>query len=383
MLRDAETGALRRKSLYNKSKTELKKQMTTLLHQHNQGVMHDFSQISAGAWVQYWFETYKTNVRPTTSRSYEQLIRIHIRPYFDKIPLKDLQPSDIQRFYNTKKTQKTKKTGQPLSARSIEYLHVLLSGALKQAVLEDRIYRNPCLATTPPRPVKKEAAFLDSEQTFKLLKSIQEDPWYTAILFDLGSGLRVGELAALRWQFVNLDKGIIEIREAASRVINDDPESPSKTKIIYQLPKTKKGERIVPLTSDIVAILENHKNRQDAEKELCRTGYIDEGFVFAWPDGRMVDPQYLSKHFKSLLQKLEKENPEYKDITFHSLRHSYASLLLEAGEDMRVIQELMGHASLSTTANTYGHVKEKLKKRAVERLSSVLKIPDENESTKK
>ena len=177
----------------------------------------------------------------------------------------------------------------------------------------------------------------------------------------------MGELAALRWENVDLEKGIIRVKEAVYRVKNDDKHAEKKTRLIFQPPKTEKGRRVVPLPEKIRIELKRHRKNQAQTKLLIGEMYEDEGFVFTWQDGRMVTPDYLSKRFLKLIR-----DAGYEGIHFHSLRHSYASALLKAGEHPKVVQELLGHSTITVTLDPYSHVEPELKERAAEKINDFL-----------
>jgi integrase len=259
-------------------------------------------------------------------------------------------------------------TNNTISPRSVRYMHTLIQEALEQAVKEGKIIRNPAKATKPPKQERKEANYLTSEQIEEFLNSITDDRWYTAFLTVLGSGLRLGELVALTWGNIDFGKGVIYVKQAASRVDTFEATGP-KTKLVFQLPKTNKGLRAIALPENVLAELKHWKTQQAQEKLLMGSGYQDQGFVFAWPDGRIVDPTTLSKHFLGLIRQHGIEN-----IHFHSLRHSYASMLLKAGVHPKVAQENLGHSTISMTLDIYSHVAPELKVAAAQQINGVLNV---------
>lgn len=389
--RNYETGKPIRVTYYGKTRKEVQDKLSKVLHDVKNGVFVTPSKITFAEWLDTWLNEYaKPQLRPTTYADYYRWIKNHIKPGLGGILLKDLQPSHIQKFYNQKlhepkmdrRSEETKKKNpnkmiSPLSARSVRYLHVLIRESLQQALKENLITRNPADATRPPKITKKEAAFLTADQISVFLKSISEDRWYAAFVTVLGTGLRLGELAALRWENVDLKKGIIHVKEAVSRVETFEPEGP-KTKLIIQPPKTKKGLRSIPLPAFVIEELKRLKTRQTEEKILLGTAwqaklreemgenYKDPGFLFTWQDGRPVDPDYLSKHFRKLIKKANIEG-----IHFHSLRHSYASLLLSNNVHPKIVQENLGHSTISMTLDTYSHVAPGLKEAAAKSLDGL------------
>ena len=149
---------------------------------------------------------------------------------------------------------------------------------------------------------------------------------------------------------------------------NDNPAG-LKTKLIVQPPKTEKAKRIVPLPVNVLQELKRIKRKQAELKLKLGQVYNDQDYVFCWEDGRIIDPGYLSKHFKKIISQCG-----YKGVTFHSLRHSYASALLAMGEHPKVVQELLGHAQISMTLDTYSHVAPEIKERAAAKIDDFLKM---------
>ncbi len=367
---DPKTGKQIRRTVYGRTRQEVNEKMTEILRSIQLGTYVAPNKLTFGEWLDIWLEEYvKPHVRPSTYDNYGRWIRNHVKKDLGNIELIKLQTNQIQRFYNQKlKEKKLNGREGTLSTRSVRYMHTLIHDCLEQAVKEGKIYRNPAKATKPPKVEKREVSYLSTDQINNFLKQIADDPWYIAFLVALGTGLRVGELAALRWENVDLEKGIIKVKEAVYRVKNDDKRAAEKkTKLIFQPPKTEKGRRVVPLPENIRIELKRHRKAQAQTKLLLGAMYKDEGFVFAWEDGRMVTPDYLSKRFLKLIR-----DAGYEGIHFHSLRHSYASALLKAGEHPKVVQELLGHSTITVTLDTYSHVEPELKKRAAEKINDFL-----------
>jgi integrase len=180
--------------------------------------------------------------------------------------------------------------------------------------------------------------------------------------------MRLGEICALRWENVDLEKGIIHVKEAVRRVYKADRSGEVKTKLLIHPPKSEKGRRSIPLPAEVLTELKKHRVKQAEAKLLAGNLYNDQGYVFAWEDGRMVDPSFLSRRFKNLVTK-----GGYEDITFHGLRHSYASALLVGGEHPRVVQELLGDSTVQVVLDIYSHVAPEIKERAAETIDSFLK----------
>ncbi len=377
-----ETNRQKRKTFTGKTRQEVSEKITKALRELQTGVYTESDKITLGEWLDLWVETYsKPSVRPSTYDSYKQLIETHLKPNLGRIPLQKLQPHQIQKFYNDRLQAKRQPRTMPkdekkaaelmekmptLSPSTVKHMHVVLNQALTQALKERRILVNPTKAVKPPKVTRPEAAFLTNDQINVLLGKVSGDQWYNVFLFTLGTGMRLGEVCALRWENVDLVNGVVKVRESVKRVSNDVPEEP-KTKLLIQPPKSEKGKRNIPLPGVVLAELKRHRVRQAELKLQIGELYNDHDLVFAWEDGRMVDPGYLSKRFKKIIDQCG-----YKGITFHSLRHSYASALLAMGEHPKVVQELLGHAQISMTLDTYSHVAPEIKERAAAKIDDFL-----------
>lgn len=390
---DSEKQKPKRIFLYGKTQQEVIDKKNEIVQAQRAGTYTEPSKCTFGEWLDTWLNEYsKPNNRETTYDFYEYLIRVHIKPGLGHYALRDIRPEHLQRFYNQKRIEKVmdrkKKTNAPkkpmgerkqspsepklLSPRTVRYMQIVINRALLKAVECWKIARNPNESIEVIKTPKAKVKFLEPEQIADFLESIQSDKWYAAFLTELGTGMRVGELAALKWRNVDLKSGIIHVREAVSRV-NVYGEGTGKSKLVFHPPKTEKGIRSIPLPDDVTTELKRLKTEQKRLRRWITKGteteeFDEETFVFAWEDGRMVEPGFLSKHFLKLIRE-----KGYSDIHFHSLRHSYATMLLKNGEDLKVIQENLGHATYQTTSDIYTHVLEDLKEKAASKLNGFSK----------
>ena len=291
-----------------------------------------------------------------------RLARLHVKPELGNIQLKNLKSTDLQGLYN-------RKFNSGLSARSVQYIHVVIHNALEQAVKNNLVIRNVSDATTLPRKEQKEMRVLSIQEQAKFMNILDSDRLGFAYMFDLATGLRVGELLALRWKDVDLENGVIKIKQAVSRVKNYDPNVTTKTKLIIQEPKTKKGQRSIPLPNIITALLKKHQLRQKEEKLLYANKYQDNDLVFCTKIGTYLEPRNLSRTFYTLVA-----NAGIDPANMHALRHSFATRLLEANEHPKVVQEMLGHSSITLTLDTYSHVMPELKQAAAEKLNDLFDL---------
>ena len=312
-------------------------------------------------WMLEWMEQYKKNVlKITTYENYLGYIRTHVQGSdIADIPLEKLSTSALQKFYN----MKLKGTAQrkQLSRRTVEYLHTIIGSALEQAYKNEMIAKNVNEFTVLPKKEEKEIEPLTIEDLEKVLRVAKETDLYSLILLEVFTGMRKGEILGLQWENVDLEKKVLWVRKNLCRVENNDEEDGRKTKLILLEPKTKKSIREIPLSEEAVKVLKIHKRKQNEQKMLYRDIYQDNGVVFAKADGSFEDPREVLRRFHKILKKAG-----VRKCRFHDLRHTFASILLNEGESMKVIQELLGHSTITTTMDIYSHVTKETKKRSIE-----------------
>jgi len=368
---DPLTGKLKRVTYYGKTRQEVAEKLAKAQHEKNTGAFVEPNKITVGQWLDRWLIDYMKPLRLTTWNSYEALIRQHIKPAAGGIPLTKLTPGDLQRFYNSK-LEKGRLDGEGgLSARTIRYLNTIIHAALKQAMREGLVYRNVAEAVTLPKQQKKELKPLTGEQTQKMLVVAKGERLYPAFLTAVYTGLRRGELLALRWQDVDLEKQTIKVRQSVSRTYVKGAKT--KTRLICQEPKTELSKRTIPIPDEVMAALKEHKKKQNEEKLFLGQAYQNDGLVFATEEGKLIEPRNLARKFETLLRAAG-----LPKIKFHGLRHGFATMLLEANEHPKNVQILLGHSTITTTLDIYSHVDIDIKKKAVEKISAILnkeKIP--------
>lgn len=213
---------------------------------------------------------------------------------------------------------------------------------------------------------KKEIeAFTVDEQT-KFIKSLKKHRHKALIILVLGTGLRIGEVLALRWSDIDFDDSTVSISKIFKRVHLVNTNSEKKTEILELEPKTKSSKRTIPIPLKVLKELKSHKSRQAIEKLSAGEIYNDNNLVFPNEMGEPTDTRNLTRSYERALKKAD---IKYKN--FHTLRHTYATRLFESGVPLKTVQVLLGHSNIKTTADIYTHVMPNEKIKAVEKLNKL------------
>jgi len=354
-------GTQKRKYFCGKTRTEVSKKMTTALKELQEGKFIDNSTSpTIKQWMNHWLWTYKkNNLKQTTFEQYETLLRIHLYPELGKVKLSDLKTDKLQNLYNDMKEK-------GLSAKTIHTLNTILHAGLKQAIWNGLINKNITEQIVLPRNEYKEMRVLSKDEQDKLMNVLKNDRMGTAIIFSLLTGVRRGELLALKWSDIDLDKRLVYVKRTVNRVKNYDNEG-NKTKLIISDTKTPKSRRVIPIINYLYEVLKEHKAVQDEEKALAGEIYEDNDLVFATETGRLIDPGNFNRTFSRMTKRagIEHANP-------HSLRHTFATRSLEAGIDLKTLQEIMGHSSMTITGDVYAHVMIERKVEAMNKLNDIM-----------
>lgn len=281
-------------------------------------------------------------------------------PHIGNLKLKDIRPEHLKQLYNQKKEE-------GLSTSKIKHIHTILHSALKQAVKSGLLPRNVSEAVTLPKSKKKETIkVLTLEEERRFLEALEVERLKPAFVLALTTGLRLGEILALKWSDIDFEKKILTVKRTILRA-RTYGSTETTTSLIVNEVKTPNSIRIVPLAEITLEELKKHKEAQEKEKEQAGAGYIDNDYVFCTAVGTPIDPRNFQRTFYRIIKKAE------LDINFHALRHTFATRLLESNEQPKVIQEILGHKDISTTLNIYSHVLTEMKESVAKKIDSLFK----------
>lgn len=238
--------------------------------------------------------------------------------------------------------------------------------ALDQAVKNQLVPRNVTEMTTLPRLKKKDIKFFTLEEQDRFMDAIVGDKLEIAFVLALSTGMRIGEILALRWKDVDLREGVIRVTQSLNRIKIHDPKSKKKTELCFQETKTKSGRRSIPLPENVLMELKAYKLKQQHEQSNVISLFSDNDLVVCTELGNPVEPRNLMRSFYRIIKaaKIPKTN-------FHSLRHTFASRALEVGIPPKVVQEMLGHSTIVMTLDTYSHVIPDMKKDAAAKINNL------------
>ncbi len=352
-----ELGDGNRKQYYVKSQKEGIKKLREAQNELEKGILATGPQQKLKDYIEDWIENvHKDKLRISTYVKYKKLIKYIVADLGDTW-LQKLTPQRVQRFYND-----MNKRG--LSSKTVNVTHGVLHAALDNAVLWNYVPRNVCDFVKPPRIVSREVVPLTLEQAQKLLENVRKHRLEMLLTMAVVTGMRRGELLALRWSNINFDIHTLLVLHTVDYIPHYG--------YVETEPKTKAGRRAIKLPSFLIDMLKLH--REEVLEQQRKQGDKWENRDLVFPDlkGGYFNPSYLLRVFKNLL--VEVGTPH---MHFHDLRHSAATILLSMGVNMKVIQELLGHSDISITLGLYSHLLPTMQQDMVDKWDDAYKLDNE------
>ena len=358
--RDPSTGKrVRQFETVRGPKRDAERRLRELLVSVEQGSYIKPARVALGEWLENWLQSYvATNCAPTTAESYGFIVYRYLIPGLGTIPLSQLQPAHIQRFYGEALSQGGV-GGRGLSARTVLYCHRVLFEALRYGVKQGMVSRNVAEAADPPQPKHTQQATLAADDIAPFFEAAKRTPWHVPFYTKLYTGLRRSELLGLRWCDVDLDLAVCSVVQTLHRLAGG--------KYIMKPPKSAKSRRLVDLPPTLALLLREYKAEQQALRILLGKPLADSDLVFAHPDGTPLDPDTITHAFGKLIRRAGLPH-----MRLHDLRHTHATLMLKAGVHPKIVQERLGHANIGITLDLYSHVVPELQEAAAERFDKIL-----------
>jgi integrase len=327
-----------RRWVSGRTRREVSEKLKVLLRDQQQGLPISGQATLVGAYMREWLEnTARHSLAPATFQTYELHLRLHILPALGRYTLEELSAAHVQALvsYQAKRG---------LSTASIRYTRAVLSSALSQAVQWGLVARNVATLTKLPRSLTgpKKRAVLTAAEARTFVEAIKEHRLRAAYILLLTTGLRRGELCGLHWVDVDCEAGTLSVTTTLQRVGGA---------LRLSTPKTKKSARVLYLSPIAIEALRAQRDLQRFEQKVAHDRWHETGLVFTTRRGTPIEPNNILRTLKGILRR-----SGLPPVVIHGLRHTYASLMLEQGVDLKHISESLGHSRIGTTADIYAHV---------------------------
>ena len=352
---DPATGKQIIKNVLGKTQAEVKEKLKKALVEAGQVDFTKGGKYTVGTWMDEWFENVaKIKVRPSSHQTYKGYIDNHIKPNIGNIPLEKLTTMDLQKFYRKLLTkgriERIESREQPkgLSAKTVRNINQVISSAMDLAVAQKIIPANPTNACELPKVEHQEMQTIPAEQLQAFLAEARATGVYELYYIELATGLRRGELLGLKWTDIDWKNGIIKVRRQVARVDGEIVEAPLKTKNSY---------RAVSISPQAIEVLREQKRKNNDQ------------YVFPSPNGGPISPDSVNNMLKRVL-----ERAGIPKVRFHDLRHTFATIALQNGVDIKTVSGMLGHFSAGFTLDTYAHVTTSAQKEAAQTMGNILSL---------
>ena len=333
--------------------------LTEILGRLQRGDYVQPSRATLAAFLEEYLAAARTTLRPATWEGYRASLEVYVIPRLGDVPLQGVTPAALTAMYADLLAHGRANRPGPLSARTVRMTHSIVRKALSEAVRWGYLARNPADLATPPRQQPSEMHTWSADELRAFLEAVEGDRYYVAYLLAATTGLRRGELLGLRWRDVDLDEGRVSVTQSLLTINN---------RMVFSPPKTATSRRSVTLDAFTLAALREHRKAALAERLSFAADWPDHDLVSCAPDGEPVHPRrfsayYFSQHVKAA---------GLPKIRFHDLRHTHATLALQAGVHPKVVSERLGHSSIAVTMDRYSHVMPAMEAEAAEKVAAVL-----------
>lgn len=342
-----------RHSVYGRTKSEVQRQIINILHGVQKGNLGFAPIISTADFSDQWLKHVATTIRPKTLMTYTYIVNVHIKPFLGDIPLHNLTVVRVQELLNNVRAD-------GLSPRSVAHIRAVLRTALNQAMRWDLVPRNVASLTTPPKLDQSQINPLDVVESRIVLAGVNNTHLEPIITIAMVLGLRQGEILGLRWSDIDFETRYLHVRNTLQRIDG---------KYLLAETKTVKSQRMLALPNMVVQSLKIQKQRQEEYRLIARNEWYEEipNLVFTSCTGSPLHGSTVNHQFHKLLDRCNLPRR-----SFHSLRHTAATLALGQGVDLKTVSTMLGHSQISLTANTYATTLPSLLVEAANKLDQLL-----------
>ncbi len=357
-LHDSETGKRRRKwHSFHGTKRQAQVKCSELIAAIKGESYVDPSRQTVAQYLDRWLTYMGSQLSPRSHERYTEIVKKNLVPALGGICLTKLRSRHVAEAYHEALASGRRDGKGGLSASTVVYMHRILRQALAQAVAWHELVRNEAAAVKPPKVERKQMTVLNTDAAAAVIEAARDTSLFIPILLGITTGMRRGEVVALRWRHVDLDKAQISIEESIEQ---------TKTGLRYKPPKSGKG-RTVALPKSVVEELRNHRIRQAETFLKLGIRLSEDGFVVAQADGSSLQPRSLSHAFQLFLAK-----HKLPRVRLHDLRHTHATAMLKNKIHPKVVQERLGHSTIAVTMDIYSHVLEGMQEDAAEIVDAAL-----------
>ncbi|MFN7992749.1 MAG: site-specific integrase [Bryobacteraceae bacterium] len=361
--RDPATGKRRQKwHTVHGTKKRAQAEVARLINELESGSYVEPRRLSVRDFLERWLDDAETKVSGTTYQRYRSIVRLHLEKALGHVPLAKLQPLHIQTYLAEalKVGRVDARAGRGLAPRTVCHHYRVLSEALGRAVKWQLLARNPAVAVEPPRVEQQEINAIDENAAARLVDAARGTRLYIPILLAVTTGMRRGEILALRWNDVDLVRGFVTVVRSL--------EETKQSGLRFKETKKKRSRRPISMPGLLTEALDAHRILQLKHREMYGGDYGDNDLVCCREDGSVWPPSAFTSAYRDLVRRRK-----IAKIRFHDLRHSHASQLLRSGVNPKVISERLGHSKVGFTLEVYAHLLPGMQEEAAKLTDSKLR----------
>lgn len=349
---DPITGKRKRKKQRGfKTKRDAEKALALVEAEVYKGTYFETSSTLFRDHLNDWYRSKKNSISVQTANTYEAYLRNRIIPYLGHVQMSQLTPILLQNYVNELKEE-------GLASSSIKKVYNIIKGALDYAVNMELLPSNPIKKLQLPKDRKKEMTVWEVPEIKSFEKRASLDRLYPAFYLAITTGMRRGEILGLRWKDVDLEKGMLYVRQTLSK----------DGKQFLKGAKSEASIRSIKLSNDTIVLLRKQKMVVAKEKLRCGADYVDNDLIICTAKGTPINPENLKRTFQRLIKEAN-----VPSIRFHDLRHTHATMLLASGINAKVISERLGHSNIKTTLDIYSHVLPSMQEEAANQIDTLLR----------